>query len=258
MFITSSPTFVPSGSPITSMPSVSPSFLGLVVSVDITRPATGALSDSEISDLEALVAQAYGVESDDITSVTEYIATGTLDVNIPDDMSEEDALADLTTALATTLGLSEDQVTVERDAETGDITYSVASTDFDDASDVLALLQDSSVVDTINENSAVSISDVNADNDIVAQVTVVVDADEVTASLQQAENTFDALLPEEYNSDTEVVFVTSAPSTTPTIVPTDIPTSTVPTAVKNYHFDFHQFMFHLRLRRLQDLSRLLN
>ena len=39
--------------------------------------------------------------------------------------------------------------------------------------------------------------------DIVADVTVVVDADEVTMPLQQAENRFDALLDNNYQAETE-------------------------------------------------------
>ena len=102
-------------SPITSAPTTAPSFIGLVVSVGITTTATGPLDTSEVEYLENLVADSYGVDSDDLTIVTEYVTSGTLDVTIPDNVSTEDAIADLTKAMSQALGISEDSVTIEVD-----------------------------------------------------------------------------------------------------------------------------------------------
>ena len=128
-------------SPLSSSPTAAPSFLGLVVSVGITTPATGPLDDTEVEYLENLVAEAYGVNSGDLTTVTEYVTTGTLDVTIPDDVSEDEAIAELTTALSEALDVSEDSITVEIDPTTGEVTYTVATTDYDTTSNIQEQLQ---------------------------------------------------------------------------------------------------------------------
>ena len=185
------------------MPTTAPSFVGLVVSVDITTTATGNLDDSEVDELESIVAQAYGVDPDDVTSVTEYVTRVTMTVSIPDSVSEDDALAALTSEMASTLGVSEDSITLSLDSETGEVTYSVSTTDYDETAAVLATLQDSDVVDNLATDSGVTVTNVTPSDDIVAEVNVVVNADEVTVPLQQAENQVDALLGEDYNSETE-------------------------------------------------------
>ena len=185
------------------MPTTAPSFVGLVVSVEITTTATGNLDDSEVDELESIVAQAYGVDPDDVTSVTEYVTTGTMTVSIPDSVSEDDALAALTSEMASTLGVSEDSITLSLDSETGEVTYSITTTDYDETAAALATLQDSDVVDNLATDSGVTVTNVTPSDDIVAEVNVVVNADEVTVPLQQAENQVDALLGEDYNSDTE-------------------------------------------------------
>ena len=204
VFITSSPTLLPSESPITSTPTTSPSFIGLVVSVGITTTATGPLETSEVEYLEDLVADAYGVDSDDLTIVTEYVTSGTLDVTIPDNVSTEVAIADLTTAMSQALGMSEDSVTIEVDLETGEVTYFVSTDDYDATANIQDQLEDESLLETLNESTDVVLIDsVTPSVDIVADVTVVVDADEVTMPLQQAENRFDALLDNNYQAETE-------------------------------------------------------
>ena len=90
------------------------------------------------------------------------------------------------------------------DPVTGDVTYSVSSATYDDAENILAALQDAGVTDAINaESGVVSVTTVTPIEEITADVNIVVDADGVTVPLQQAENTFDVLLPEEYKAETE-------------------------------------------------------
>ena len=191
-------------SPLTSLPTNAPSFLGLVVSVGITTPASGPLDDTEVEYLENLVAEAYGVDSEDLNTVTEYVTTGTLEVTIPDDITEEDAIADLITALSETLDVSEDSIAIEINPTTGEVTYTVATTDYDATSNIQEQLQDPALLETLNESAdIVNVDSVTPNDEIVADVTVVVDGDEITFPLQQAENRFDALLDDTYESETE-------------------------------------------------------
>lgn len=180
------------------------------MSVDISRTATNALSQSEIDDLESIVAEAYGVDSDDLTSTTEYVTSGTISVSFTDDVSEEEALAALTSAMSAALGVDEDQIELTYDAATGEVAYEVATDDYDTTVGIQTVLQDSNVVDSLNVDSeVVTVNNVNADDEVVADVVIVVDADSVTTPLQQAENTVEALLPTEYNSETEGKHITT-------------------------------------------------
>ena len=184
------------------MPTVSPSFVGLVVSVEITKTATAALDDSEISELENIVAQSYGVDSDDLTIETEYVTSGIITVDIADSISDEEALTSLTTAMATALGVSEESITLTLDPESGEVSYTVTTNDFDDTAAILASLQSDDIIDTL-VTDVVEIQDVTPSDEIVAEVNVVVDADDVTVPLQQAENQVDALLGKDYDVNTE-------------------------------------------------------
>ena len=184
------------------MPTVSPSFVGLVVSVEITKTATAALDDSEISELENIVAQSYGVDSDDLTIETEYVTSGIITVDIADSISDEEALTSLTTAIATALGVSEESITLTLDPESGEVSYTVTTNDFDDTAAILASLQSDDIIDTL-VTDVVEIQDVTPSDEIVAEVNVVVDADDVTVPLQQAENQVDALLGKDYDVNTE-------------------------------------------------------
>ena len=90
------------------------------------------------------------------------------------------------------------------DPETGDVTYSVSCDDYDGAESILASLQNYNVVDSINaESGVVSVTEVTPSAEITADVNVIVDADEVTMPLQQAENLVDVRLPSEYNAEAE-------------------------------------------------------
>ena len=121
--MTAAPTSIPSVSPLTSIPSSTPSFVGLVVSVDISRPATAALDDSEVIELQDLIVEAYGVDIDDLSTATTYVTSGTIAVTIPDSVSTEDALQDLKTSLASTLGVSEDDIKLVYNSESGEVAY---------------------------------------------------------------------------------------------------------------------------------------
>ena len=71
------------------------------------------------------MADIYGVDPSDVETTIDYVASGTLDVTIPDDVSEEDAIAALQDSISDVLGVHSSDVvlTVEDD---GSVSYSVA------------------------------------------------------------------------------------------------------------------------------------
>ena len=199
MFITSSPTLLPSLSPITSTPTASPLFMGMVISVDISTPTSSAINNAEIEELEAIVADSYGVDNEDVSSVTEYVTSGTLEITIPDTISEEEALEELTSALSTTLGINKDSISLSLDPESGEVFYMVTTDDYDRTNEVLLDLLSDDIIDSL-DTSVVTIDSVNPSDEIVAEVNIMVNAEEVEVSLQQAENRINALLDDHYTS----------------------------------------------------------
>lgn len=186
------------------MPTSLPSFTGLVVSMKISTETTSSLADDEVLALEALVAQAYGVDINDITSIVEYIATGTLAVGIPDDVSSQDVIDELTVALATSLRIPTDSITLSLDPESGEISYSLTSPNFDETAALLDTLESDNIVDSLSEMmNLADVLRITTDDDIVAQVDVIVNGDNVIIPLQRAENMVDVLLDDQYDSHME-------------------------------------------------------
>ena len=204
LIITSVPTSTPSFAPVTSIPSATPSFTGLIVSVSIQHIVTGELSDSDFLYLEEVVANAYGVLSEDVSSVTKYTISGSMDAIIPSSTTEEEAIQALTDALAEALDVSVHAVTISINSETGDVTYSVTSTDYDDATKLLATLEDESIGATLTDSTGVlTVASVLPDAAITAEVIISVDADEVTVPLESAENQVEAVLGSDYESTSD-------------------------------------------------------
>ena len=191
---------MPSTSPSTSAPSSAPSFVGLVVSVDISRPATAALDESEINELLDVIANAYDVGSNDLPTTIEYITTGTMAIIIPDSSSTEEALNALTESLASTLGIDEDAIQLEIDPVSGEVTYSISTNDHTETTSILDALEE--IDDFEVQSDLIIVRDVTPNSEIVAEISVVVNGDEATPMLQQAENVIDAVLGDEYNLET--------------------------------------------------------
>ena len=115
------------------------------------------------------------------------------------------------------------------------MTYVVTGDSFAEANELVQLLEDEeNVIEILNanvdESTGITINGVEVSEDINAQVTVVVDGDEVKMDPQIAENLVDATLGEDYTVTSEITFVTSAPTFAPSKAPSLVPSSTIPTA----------------------------
>ena len=200
---------MPSTSPFTSIPSSTPSFVGLIVSVDVSRPATTALDASEIIELQDVIANAYGVRADDLTTTIEYVTIGTMSVTISDSASPEEALDALTESLASTLGINEDDIQLEIDPVTGEVTYSISTNDHTETTSILDALEE--MDDLEIESDLITVTDISPNSEILAEISVIVNGDEGTPMLQQAENVIDAVLGDEYTLETasNIVYFTN-------------------------------------------------
>jgi len=233
-FITSAPTFLPSISPESSIPTQTPTITGLVYAVEIVTEVTGELTTEEIKYIESVVLDGYKVDDEDVATIVEYTATGTMKVDLPSEMSEEEATEILTDVIASSLGISPEDVQVSVNTETGEVTYIVTGNSFEEANELVELLEDEeNVLEILNANvgdeDGITISVVEVDEEIQAQVTIVIDGDEVSENPQVAENIVDAALGDDFTVTSEIQFVTSAPTKTPSTIPSIAPTSAIPT-----------------------------
>ena len=71
---------------------------------------TESLSDYEVSDITDSAAEAYGVEAEDITIDVVYQTTGSLDIDVTGDVSEEDLEEALEEEISALLGIHEGNV----------------------------------------------------------------------------------------------------------------------------------------------------
>ena len=204
MFITSAPTLIPSPSPMTFAPTNAPSFIGLVISVDFTTSTTASFNDSEVFELESIIVQSYGVDEDSLSTSVEYNTAGTMTISVPADMSSDEAVSILTDMFAKALLISEDDISLFLDSETDEVSYTITSSDYESASNVLDTLQIENILNVIDtESDGVIINSLHVIDEIIGAIIVTVDADEVSIPLQQADNTIDALLGDAYEYTTK-------------------------------------------------------
>lgn len=170
------------------------------MSLDISRPATAAFDNSEINDVQDVIADAYGVAADDLIITAEYVTTGTISVTIPDSASTEEALDALTQSLSSTLGIGEDSIELEIDPVSGEVTYSISTDDYTETTSILNAMEE--IDDLEVESELITVTNVSPNSKIMAEISVVVNGDEATPMLQQAENVIDAVLGDEYILET--------------------------------------------------------
>ena len=86
------------------------------------------------------------------------------------------------------------------DSESGEVSYIVTTSDYDETHSVLSQLQEEDIIENI-DTSVVIVDSIKPNTEVIAEVNIIVNADEVEVSLQQAENQINALLDDNYSSD---------------------------------------------------------
>ena len=186
-----------------------------------------------------MVKDSYGIDDDEYVDVdVEYVSSGSITLSsIPDDMTEEEIVDHITEVLADQSGADESDIIVVVDLESGVVTYEISSESYADAEDIQAVFDAANVEENLNsyfaaneETVGLVVADVESNDSIDAQVTVVMDEDEVDENLQVAENIVDITLGDGYEVSSDVTIVTSAPTFIPSVVPSQIPSSSIPSA----------------------------
>ena len=203
----------------------------------VTGDVTEGLTDEEIQDFTDYVEEAYGVQDGDVTSDVDYVATGSLTLDVPDWATEEDVANAVQNSIAEELGVHPSVVTiVSVDLESGEVVYEVEADTYDEADTLQTSLEDmnlDSLENSINNyipGSEIVSSDV--EDDIEVEITFTVDASEGTNGVKQGgDNVTDYFQSQNLTvqQPIPVSIITSAPSVSPsftTVVPTRSPSVT--------------------------------
>ena len=139
MFITSMPTTfptrIPTGLPTTTVPTSRPSITGAIISIELEGKVTQELSSEDLTNITETVKAQYGISDDEVQIETTYKVSGVLNVTIPKDVPEEEALEAIENSLSELLGVHPSQIDLRVD-ENGDVVYVITSDSYDGASDI--------------------------------------------------------------------------------------------------------------------------
>ena len=112
-----------------------------------------------------------------------------------EDLTDEEVIGSIETALVTELNLHPSDVEVSYDSETGVVTYTITSDDAESLNNVIADMQQSGFEDNLSVDESLTVDSYDAPSDVTATVDVIVDAsnatdvdstiDDVTESLQE-------------------------------------------------------------------------
>ena len=151
---------------------------------------SGAVTDEmSTEDLDAIaseIAEIYGVDAADVETSVDYVASGSLDVTIPDDVSEEDAIVALQESISDVLGVHPKDVVVTID-DNGDVTYQVTGTTYDEAEAIQTAASQaefaSQVTSDLSENdSGVTVESATSDSDIEVVISSTIDTTDATGT----------------------------------------------------------------------------
>lgn len=238
IFITSLPTQSPSLSPIiaptTPRPSAKPSISGLVVTLEAASVTSKELASEEISNITSSVVESFSVSSNNVDVEVAYVTTGSLDITVDGETSEEEFVEAVTSSLADLLDIHPKDVTITSvDLDSGKVIYEIASNNYDDVSTIQSII-DSFRIDEVEDMiqdvvPSAQVQNIDVNEEINVKVTIVVDGSN-GGNINDARNEVTEILNEEgFEVDTSVTIVTAKPSASPTIMAKE-PTTMMPSS----------------------------
>lgn len=187
-------------------------------------------------DLESHLAIEYGVDVDDINIDAAYIVTGTIDIDVSEDVTDNELEQNLKNNIANALGVHLNHVQVNINPSTGDVTYTIVSDSDNDASALQNALDSPSFLDDLNHGisnalPSTTISEITIDDEIELEIVAIIDASESGVDIEDANTR--AIMEFENQGfiiDAETAFVTARPTTQPIISPASSIPSASPSA----------------------------
>ena len=178
----------PSKSPSSSIPSSVPSITGAVSFVSISGAVTSNIAEDAIA---AQLVEIYGADFSDVEISIDYVTSGTLNVSIPSDISEDDVLTALVESISDILGVHSRNVVVTID-EDDTVTYSITGETFTDAQEMQNVISNedfvSNVTADLNEGNTGAVVELIAPNDSIEMtLSATIDTSDATGTLDTVE-----------------------------------------------------------------------
>ena len=160
--------------------------LGSVAIIELTKAVSESIPESEVADIQNEVADAYGVEAEDVTVEVIYETTGSINHDPSDGVSDEELAEALEDEIAGLLGIHEGNVHV--DIVDGVAFYTITSDSAEAADAIQETLnaEDSraSLDDALGDSADILSIDVN--DEITAEIIVTVDTGDASNNLNNA------------------------------------------------------------------------
>lgn len=185
--------------PTTSLPSASPSISGSVSILELATIVTESIATIELDNIQQQSADVYGVDLEDITVEVVYQTTGTIDIEIADDVSIEELEESLEEELAIILDVHKGVIEVT--IEDGVASYTITSDSAEslgEANDILSQPSSQLIVNNaISDEYEVSILSVNPEDNISADVIVTIDSSDAKNNLRDAARSLEDIFQEQ-------------------------------------------------------------
>lgn len=171
--------------------------------------------------MESQLAIEYGVESDDITIDTTFTTTGAIDIDVPDDITDNEVETILQNSIANSLGVHPSKVEVNLDPSTGDAIYTIISDDENTASTLRDALESSSFRNDLNDEISetlptVRVIEVSTENEPEMEILVIIDASESNVNVEDTNaRVIESLEDEGFSASAETSFITARPTLAP-------------------------------------------
>lgn len=222
--------------PSTLQPSAKPSIDGLVITIDVknfffsklflmifevTNTITSELSTDELTDMIATVIQQFDVSDSDISTDVQYIASGSLEISVDAETSENEVADAVASSIANVLDVHPRDVRIiSVDLESGEVFYEIALPTYDEAVDIGSNI-DAMQADEIEAEiqhliPSAEVESFNVDDSVTLDVTIVVDGSEAGNIGQAKRNVAEILTNQGFEVMTNVAIVTSSPTVSPT------------------------------------------
>ena len=169
------------------IPSSFPTITGSVASVSISGIVTESMSQQEVDEVTSQLAEIYGVDVNDIETTVDYVTSGTLDVTIPEDVSESEAIEVLQESISDVLGVHVKDVTVLIEDD-GSVTYSIHGASVDEVEAIQNIASQDDFASQITENLVESDSDVvveaaTSNEEIEVVISATLDTSDATGTI---------------------------------------------------------------------------
>ena len=144
------------------------------------------MSQQEVDQVTSQLAEIYGVDVSDIETSVDYITSGTLDVTIPEGVSESEAIEALQESISEVLGVHVKDVTVVVEHD-GTVSYSISGTSVDEVEAIQNIASQDEFASQITENlvendSGVIIEAITSNNEIEVVLSATLDTTDATGT----------------------------------------------------------------------------